>query len=76
RLSDSRQKLSFYRDFLEGQLFQNDLQAPEEKGKGPMVICLDCSGSMKERISRDLWSKALIVALVKLANEQDRVVSV
>ncbi|MGR3279319.1 vWA domain-containing protein [Acaryochloris marina NIES-2412] len=76
RLSDSRQKLSFYRDFLEGQLFQNDLQAPEEKGKGPMVICLDCSGSMKERVSRDLWSKALIVALVKLANEQDRVVSV
>ncbi len=74
RLSDSRQKLSFYRDYLEGQLFQNDLQAPEEKGKGPMVICLDCSGSMEEG-NRFLWSKALIVALVKLAHEQDRVVS-
>ena len=75
RLSDSRQKLSFYRDYLEGQLFQNDLQALEEKGKGPMVVCLDCSGSMQEGL-RDLWSKALIVALVKLANEEDRTVSV
>lgn len=74
RLSDSRQKLSFYRDYLEGQLLQNDLQAPEEKGKGPMVICLDCSGSMVKG-KRFLWSKALIVALVKLAHEQDRVVS-
>jgi uncharacterized protein with von Willebrand factor type A (vWA) domain len=75
RLSDSRRKLSFFRDYLEGQLFQNDLQAPEEQGKGPIVICLDCSGSMVLG-NRDLWSKALIVALVKLANEQDRVVSV
>ncbi|BDM82896.1 vWA domain-containing protein [Acaryochloris marina] len=74
RLSDSRQKLSFYRDFLEGQLLQNDLQAPEEKGKGPMVICLDCSGSMVKG-NRFRWSKALIVALVKLAHEQERVVS-
>ena len=36
----------FYRRFLDQELIQYSLRGIEEKGKGPMIVCLDGSGSM------------------------------
>ena len=47
-----------------------DLQAPEEKGKGPLVMCVDTSSSMSG--ASEMWAKGLAVALARLAAKDNR----
>jgi uncharacterized protein with von Willebrand factor type A (vWA) domain len=63
-----------YRDFkrrlLEHEILQYQLRKDEEKGKGPMVVCLDLSSSMQGE--KELWGKAVTLTLMDLARRQRR----
>lgn len=58
------------RRFVEGALLQYGLRGDDDRGRGPMVICLDGSGSM--RGPRELWSKAVTLTLADRARRQGR----
>lgn len=60
----------FYRRFLDQELFQYSLRGIEEKGKGPMVVCLDGSSSMAGE--KEIWSKAVTLTLLEIARRQRR----
>jgi uncharacterized protein with von Willebrand factor type A (vWA) domain len=60
----------FARRFVEGQLLQYALRAVEEKGKGPMIVCLDGSSSMAG--DKEIWSKAVSLTLLDIAQRQRR----
>ncbi len=63
-----------YRDFkrrlLEGAVLQYQLRQDEQKGKGPMVACLDVSSSMEGE--KELWAKAVTLTLMDIARRQRR----
>jgi len=63
-------KLLLYRRLLERGCLQYRLEAKEKLGKGPLVVCIDDSGSMHG--SREVWSKAVALALLELARRQNR----
>ncbi|MCA9541681.1 MAG: hypothetical protein KC620_22445 [Myxococcales bacterium] len=58
------------RRFLEGRLLQYGLRDRDDRGRGPMVICLDGSGSMQG--PRELWAKAVTLTLVEQARRHGR----
>ena len=60
----------FARRFLDGELLQYALRAREEKGKGPMIVCLDGSSSMAG--DKEIWSKAVTLTLLDIARRQRR----
>jgi uncharacterized protein with von Willebrand factor type A (vWA) domain len=60
----------FQRRFVEASLFQYTLRAVERKGKGPLVVCLDGSSSMAG--DKELWSKAVSLTLLEIAQRQRR----
>ncbi|HTY53624.1 MAG TPA: VWA domain-containing protein [Candidatus Binataceae bacterium] len=63
-----------YRDFkrrlLEGAVLQYQLRQDEQKGKGPMITCLDVSSSMEGE--KELWAKAVTLTLMDIARRQRR----
>ncbi len=60
----------FSRRLLEGALLQYQLRADEQKGRGPMVVCIDVSSSMEGE--KELWSKAVGLTLMDLARRGRR----
>ena len=62
--------LEFYRRFAEGELLQYKLQGTEEVGKGPIVICIDKSGSMNG--AKFAWAMGVAEALRRSAAEEGR----
>ena len=60
----------FYRRLLDQELLQYSLRGAEEKGKGPMIVCLDGSSSMAG--DKEIWSKAVTLTLVDIARRQRR----
>ena len=60
----------FGRRLLEGELLQYRLRAEEQKGKGPMVVCIDVSSSMEG--DKELWAKAVSLTLMDIARRQRR----
>ena len=65
----------FLRDFLEGKLLQYELKGREKEGRGPLVVCLDSSGSMAEGrrpYTKEVWAKAVLLALFWIAARQKR----
>ena len=60
----------FARRFVERGLLQYELNDTEVRGRGPIVVCLDQSSSMEG--SKEIWSKALALAMLEVAAQQDR----
>jgi uncharacterized protein with von Willebrand factor type A (vWA) domain len=60
----------FTRRFIEGELLLYSLSGIEEKGKGPVVVCLDGSSSMMG--DKEVWAKALTLTLLEIARRQRR----
>jgi uncharacterized protein with von Willebrand factor type A (vWA) domain len=62
------------RDFLrrlhEGRLLAYRLRGVDERGRGPMIVCLDGSASMAGE--KELWSKAVALTLLEIARRQRR----
>jgi len=69
-------KKDFYKRFLEGKLLQYSLRSKEKMGKGNIIVCLDCSGSMDttlyKNITRETYGKALALAILEMAIRENR----
>ena len=63
-------RLDFYRRYADGNLLLFDLKGQDKEGKGPIIICCDNSGSMEG--SKELWSKAVALALLEISKLQKR----
>ncbi|MBM7715375.1 uncharacterized protein with von Willebrand factor type A (vWA) domain [Bacillus thermophilus] len=62
-------KKDFMRRFVEGETLQYEQKGNEVLGKGPIVLCLDQSGSME---GLDMQSKGFALALMSIAKRQKR----
>ncbi len=71
-LSNPLLKTDFRKRFIEARLLQYSLK--EEKGRGPLVICLDGSSSMEGK--KELWSKGVCLTLLDIAKRERRKFSV
>jgi uncharacterized protein with von Willebrand factor type A (vWA) domain len=60
----------FARRLVEGRLLAYALRGTDEHGRGPMIVCLDGSGSMAGE--KELWSKAVALTLLEIARRQRR----
>lgn len=69
-LAEPDLEVLFLGRLLERNLLQYRLQDREPAGKGPIVVLVDDSGSMKG--PREIWAKALALALLGLARSQGR----
>ena len=67
-------KYMFYNKFVNKQLMQYSETSKVPVGKGPIVICLDKSGSMSGE--REVWAKALTLAVSQIANKQKRAMAI
>jgi uncharacterized protein with von Willebrand factor type A (vWA) domain len=63
-------RLDFLRRLTEGKLLQYELQGQEKLGKGAIIFIEDGSGSM--RGEREMWAKAIMLALLNFAKVQKR----
>jgi len=70
RIRHPRLRLAFLRDFVEKQCLQYRMAGVEMLGKGPLVVCLDKSGSMAG--SKDVWATAVALALLDVAQREKR----
>lgn len=62
-------KNDFLRKFAEGQTMIYDKKGKETLGKGPIILCLDESGSMRDL---ETQSKGFALALMSIAKRQKR----
>ena len=62
-------KIDFLRRFVEGQTMMYVQEGKEILGKGPVILCLDQSGSMR---SLDTQAKGFTLALMSIARRQRR----
>jgi len=60
----------FQRRYVDAQLLQYALRDQEQKGRGPMIVCIDGSSSMAG--DKEVWSKALSLTLLDIAQRQRR----
>lgn len=60
----------FYARLAERKCLQYQLKGKEREGRGPLVICMDESGSMQG--DAEVWSKAVAMALLDIAQRQKR----
>lgn len=63
-------KHEFYRKFAESSLLQYELKGKEALKKGPIVVCVDTSGSMDG--IKSLWSRGVALGLLTIARRQKR----
>ncbi|MFS0577315.1 VWA domain-containing protein [Sporosarcina sp. 179-K 3D1 HS] len=67
--TNSTTKNDFLRRFVEGQTMMYEQKGQEVLGKGPIILCLDQSGSMR---NLDTQSKGFTLALMLIARRQRR----
>jgi uncharacterized protein with von Willebrand factor type A (vWA) domain len=70
KLIDPTLELLFQKDWLEKRLLQYEYQGKTRKHKGPIVCCIDGSGSMGG--SSEIWAKAVAISLLEIARSQHR----
>ncbi|MEH1842115.1 MAG: VWA domain-containing protein [Nostoc sp.] len=69
-LCDDDLFLLFAQKFAEGRLPQNVWESRKEMGEGPVIVCLDSSGSMTTQ--REVWAKAVALNVAMIANKNKR----
>lgn len=69
-LCNETTKKDFYRRMTEHQLMTYSKEAHKQKNKGPIIVCVDTSGSMSG--DAEIWSKALTVGILEVAQMQKR----
>jgi uncharacterized protein with von Willebrand factor type A (vWA) domain len=65
----------FFTALAEGTLSQYEVAGKEPQGRGPLVVCLDSSRSMKAPflgVTAEVWSKAYALAMLTIARQQKR----
>jgi uncharacterized protein with von Willebrand factor type A (vWA) domain len=74
-LADPATEDLFYLKFAERRLLQYELVGHEPEGRGPIILSVDESGSMKNLcgpMTKEVWSKAVMLALQSIARMQKR----
>jgi len=74
-LADPATEDLFYLKFAERRLLQYELIGCEPEGRGPLILAMDESGSMKNlcgSMTKEVWSKAVMLALQSIARKQRR----
>lgn len=75
-LLSEKHKLGFLKKYAEGKLLQYSPKAKDTMGRGPLIVCLDTSGSMKDNeelgIYKDSEAKAVMLVLLSIAERQKR----
>lgn len=69
KLLDSDLENEFYKKYINKDLLEYKTQGIEDS-KGPIVVCLDVSGSMDGDL--EIWSKSVTIASLQLAASQKR----
>ncbi|HEY8516825.1 MAG TPA: VWA domain-containing protein [Candidatus Binatia bacterium] len=69
-LSHPLLRRDFLRRLLDGGVLTYSLRGLDQRGHGPMVICLDTSSSMAGE--KEIWSKAVTLTFVELARRRRR----
>ena len=62
--------LFFYRKYIRKTLLQFKMEGKEKESQGPIIICIDNSGSMTG--DREIWSKVFALGLLTIAKKQKR----
>jgi len=70
KLAHPVMKTDFQMRLLENKLLQYRLRGKERQGRGPLIVCVDESGTMSGE--RDIWAKAVAMALLNIAQHQKR----
>jgi uncharacterized protein with von Willebrand factor type A (vWA) domain len=70
KLADPDLSNLFLKDYLENSLFQYSLKGKDFTGQGPVLVCVDTSGSMQG--TPDAWAKGTALALYMIASKQKR----
>lgn len=63
-------RMDWNRRYVEGSLLQYRLRGDDERGRGPLVVCLDTSSSMAGE--KEIWSKAVALTLLDIARRERR----
>lgn len=63
-------KIEFYRRYISKELLQYKERGHEDVGKGPIICCIDNSGSMGG--APENWAKGVAEALRRICQDQDR----
>ncbi len=74
-LADPATEDLFYLKFAERRLLQYELIGCEPEGRGPLILAVDESGSMKDPcgpMTKEVWSKAVMLALQSIVRRQQR----
>jgi len=74
KLNHPQLEQDFKRRYIEKQLLQYQLRGKENIGRGPMICCVDSSGSMDG--DSEMWAKAVTLALLEIAQMQKRAFAV
>lgn len=69
-LGNEETKIEFYRRYANKELLQFKERGHEDAGKGPIVCCIDNSGSMGG--TPEEWAKGVAEALRRICQEQGR----
>lgn len=69
-LGEEGVEMIFFKNFYEENLIQFKLQGVDKIAKGGIIFCEDGSGSMHG--TREIWAKAVGLALLQIARSQNR----
>jgi len=69
-LASKDTEMLFYAKYIEKRLMQYELRGTEKVAKGAIICLIDNSGSMTG--SREMWAKAVGLALLDVAHKQKR----
>jgi len=70
KLSHPLLKTSFKKNYVESNLLQYKYAGKEKKAKGPIVVCIDSSGSMHGE--PEIWAKGVAMGLLEIARAENR----
>jgi uncharacterized protein with von Willebrand factor type A (vWA) domain len=70
RLRHTEGRRDVLRRIIESTAAVYELHGLDRRGRGPMVVCLDCSSSMAGE--KELWSKGVTLTLLDLARRRRR----
>ena len=63
-------RTQFLSDLIEGKTLEYQIRGKQRKGKGPIIVCIDSSGSMDGM--PEIWAKAVALILLEIAKDQKR----
>ncbi|KNF10096.1 von willebrand factor type A domain-containing protein [Gottschalkia purinilytica] len=69
-LAKETTKKSFYKKYIQRELLAYKYKNNKDKSKGPIICCVDTSGSMEGDL--EVWSKSVAIALLDIAIKQKR----